>query len=116
MADTPSPPPRPRMGLHVLARHSAGRHGGRHLAHEVAEARAPKLLHASQRLAEGAALARTAHLAPPAAPGGWAPADVPTGVDPWPGAAGYDPWATSAAAAAAPADATLSRSPASPAL
>src|SRR4051794_25229304 len=98
MADTPpdpSPPPRPRMGLHVLARHGAGRHGGRHLAHEVAEARAPKLLHASQRLAEGAALARAAHPAPvaPPPPPGWAPAAPSAGVDPWPEAAGYDPWA-----------------------
>ncbi len=58
------PPRRPpvRMGLRVVARHSAGRHGGRHLAHSVIEARQPKLLDASTRLA------RTAS-APPAPPG-----------------------------------------------
>src|SRR4051794_31120267 len=63
-ADTPRRPP-VRMGLRVLARHSAGRHGGRPLAHAVVEARAPKLLPASMRLAEPA-LARAA--APPAPP------------------------------------------------
>src|SRR5580765_849861 len=75
MADDPTEKPhRPpvHMGLRVLARHSAGRHGGRHLAHSVVEARTPKLLDSSVRLAEGArspAVARApAPPAPPAAP------------------------------------------------
>src|SRR3954469_730746 len=108
MADTPPDQPNRRapvhMGLRVLARHSAGRHGGRHLAHEVVEARTPKHLHASMRLAEGAALARSAHPAPPPPPPGWSPH---AGVDPWPQAAGYDPWA----ATTAPSDPALARSP-----
>src|SRR3954466_5586922 len=63
-ADTPRRPP-VHMGLRVLARHGAGRHGGRHLAHAVVEARAPKLLPASMRLAEPA---RARAAAPPAPP------------------------------------------------
>jgi hypothetical protein len=46
---TPHRPP-VRMGLRVVARHSAGRHGGRALAHEVVEAHRPKHLAASTRL------------------------------------------------------------------
>ena len=38
------------MGLRVVARHSAGRHGGRALAREVAESHRPKHLDASTRL------------------------------------------------------------------
>src|SRR4051812_17780470 len=65
--DTPSdqqPPRRPpvHMGLRVVARHSAGRHGGRQLAHDVVESHRPKLLDASTRLA------RTASAAPPPPP------------------------------------------------
>ena len=40
---TPHRPP-VHMGLRVIARHSAGRHGGRALAHEVVEAHRPKHL------------------------------------------------------------------------
>ena len=46
---TPHRPP-VRMGLRVVARHSAGRHGGRALAHEVVESHRPKHLQASTRL------------------------------------------------------------------
>src|SRR3954471_21457441 len=48
--DTASHRPPVRMGLRVVARHSAGRHGGRALAHEVAESHRPKHLPASTRL------------------------------------------------------------------
>src|SRR6188472_3787495 len=74
-ADTPRRPP-VRMGLRVLARHSAGRLGGRHLAHAVVEARAPKLLPASVRLAEPALARAAARPAspPPAPPVARAPA------------------------------------------
>ena len=55
MADDTPPaiPPRPpvRMGLRVVARHSAGRAGGRVLAQHVIDARQPKLLDAATRLA-----------------------------------------------------------------
>src|SRR4051812_22163243 len=67
------PPRRPpvKMGLRVVARHDAGRHGGRALAREVVEAHRPKHLDAATRLAR--------HPAPPAPPappsfGGDAPA------------------------------------------
>src|SRR4051794_29510071 len=56
MADETSPDTTPQqrapvhMGLRVVARHSAGRHGGRALAHEVVEAHRPKHLAASTRL------------------------------------------------------------------
>lgn len=66
MADDSTPssqPPRPapvRMGLRVVARHSAGRHGGRHLAHAVVESHRPKHLDAATRLAR--------HPAPPPPP------------------------------------------------
>ena len=68
--DTPpdqQPPPRApvRMGLRVVARHSAGRYGGRHLAHTVVESHRPKLLDASTRLARQP----SAPPAPPAPPG-----------------------------------------------
>ena len=47
-----TPPRRPvRMGLRVVARHSAGRYGGRALAREVVESHRPKHLEASTRLA-----------------------------------------------------------------
>src|SRR5690349_19044336 len=79
MADDPTEKPhRPpvHMGLRVLARHSAGRHGGRQLAHSVVEARTPKLLPSSVRLAEGARAASVARapLAPPPPPG-WSAAE-----------------------------------------
>ena len=56
--DTPPEPqhrPPVRMGLRVAARHSAGRHGGRVLAEQVAETHRPKLLDASTRLARNPA-------------------------------------------------------------
>src|SRR4051812_23717457 len=72
MADEtqPDPPRRPpvKMGLRVVARHSAGRQGGRTLAHEVAEARVPKHLAASTRLAR--------HPAPPPPPAPAVPSEV----------------------------------------
>ena len=53
MAEDTPPSKRPpvKMGLRVVARHTAGRQGGRALAREVASARAPKHLAASTRLA-----------------------------------------------------------------
>src|SRR3954471_22902119 len=65
MADeTPPDSPRPpvRMGLRVVARHSAGRYGGRTLAREVAESHRPKHLDAATRLT------RSASPAPPPPP------------------------------------------------
>src|SRR3954454_19792154 len=53
MADEISPDsPRPpvRMGLRVVARHSAGRYGGRALARDVAEAHRPQHPDAATRL------------------------------------------------------------------
>ena len=65
--DTPpdsTPPRRPvRMGLRVVARHSAGRYGGRALAREVVESHRPKHLEAATRLARHGAPA-----APPPPP------------------------------------------------
>src|SRR4051812_26095879 len=84
MADeTPPDSPRPpvRMGLRVVARHSAGRYGGRALARDVTESHRPKHLDASTRLSRSAADVAPA---PPSAP----PAPAPPGA---------------AAAAAAPA-------------
>src|SRR5215218_8427967 len=77
MADDiqPDSQPRPpvRMGLRVVARHSAGRQGGRALAREVAESHRPKLLDASTRLSR-----QPAPPAPPAAPAPpMAPAPAP---------------------------------------
>src|SRR3954471_5153176 len=74
MAEETPPDPTPRrapvrMGLRVVARHSAGRHGGRALAHEVVEAHRPKHLAASTRLKPVAARAG----APPPAAGRAAP-------------------------------------------
>jgi len=54
--DSPARPP-VRMGLRVVARHSAGRHGGRALAHEVAESHRPKHLDAATRLSRSASTA-----------------------------------------------------------
>src|SRR5689334_9509961 len=81
MADDIQPDSQPtrrepvRMGLRVVARHSAGRHGGRALAREVVESHRPKLLDASTRLARHPAGAEfeapyeaPAPPAPPAAP------------------------------------------------
>src|SRR4051812_7941821 len=90
--DTPSdqqPPRRPpvHMGLRVVARHSAGRHGGRQLAHDVVESHRPKLLDASTRLA------RTAASAPP----------PPPPPPPAPAAAAYEAPAAPAAPSEAPA-------------
>src|SRR3954447_14827307 len=74
----PQPQRRPpvRMGLRVVARHSAGRHGGRALAHDVAESHRPKLLDASTRLARhpDAPEPPAPPVAPPAPP---APPSVP---------------------------------------
>ena len=64
--DTPpdsSRPPARAMGLRVVARHSAGRHGGRALAREVAESHRPE---APRRV--DAALAHPTSTAPPAPP------------------------------------------------
>src|SRR4051794_38762713 len=72
MADETSPDTTPqqrapvRMGLRVIARHSAGRHGGRALAHEVVESHRPKHLAASTRLSP--VVARSAAPPPPPAP------------------------------------------------
>src|SRR4051794_41976720 len=64
---TPHRPP-VRMGLRVVARHSAGRHGGRALAHEGVEAHRPKHLPASTRLKPVAARSGAPPpVAPPAA-------------------------------------------------
>src|SRR3954470_21085140 len=63
----PSRPP-VRMGLRVVARHSAGRHGGRALAREVVEQHRPKLLDASTRLARTSAAAPPPPPPPPPAP------------------------------------------------
>src|SRR5215470_12085932 len=63
---TPHRPP-VHMGLRVLARHSAGRHGGRALAHEVAEAHRPK--HDAARLKPVAARSFAPPPPPPPAPG-----------------------------------------------
>ena len=68
MADeTPPDSPRPpvRMGLRVVARHSAGRHGGRALAREVAESHRPKHLDAATRLSRSASTAPPPPPAPP---------------------------------------------------
>src|SRR3954454_25151392 len=87
---TPHRPP-VRMGLRVVARHSAGRHGGRALAHEVVEAHRPKHLAASTRLKPVAArsvapppvappageFAYESHDTPAAATGSPAPRSVP---------------------------------------
>ena len=79
MADETPPDPQPsrrppvRMGLRVVARHSAGRYGGRHLAHSVVESHRPKLLDASTRLAR-AAVRRRPRAAGPARGVGSAPA------------------------------------------
>src|SRR4051794_39929038 len=77
MADEPPPDsPRPpvRMGLRVVARHSAGRYGGRALARDVAEAHRPKHLDASTRLSRSAAdVAAPPPPAPPSAPSAPAP-------------------------------------------
>src|SRR5215470_14655963 len=63
---TPHRPP-VHMGLRVLARHSAGRHGGRALAHEVVEALRPR--HDAARLKPVAARS-FAPPPPPPAPSG----------------------------------------------
>src|SRR3954452_21111372 len=71
MADEiPPAPPRPpvRMGLRVVARHSAGRYGGRALARDVAGSHRPKHLDA------GTGLSRSPAPAPPPPP---APAPPP---------------------------------------
>src|SRR3954468_18085574 len=84
MADETSPDTTPqqrapvRMGLRVVARHSAGRHGGRALAHEVVEAHRPKHLPASTRLKPVAARAGAAPpVAPPAAEFAYESYDAP---------------------------------------
>ena len=72
MADETPPdstsPRRPvRMGLRVVARHSAGRYGGRALARDVVESHRPKHLDAATRLSRSAAAASAATAAPTAA-------------------------------------------------
>src|SRR3954453_23504345 len=70
MADeTPPDSHRPpvRMGLGVVARHSAGRYGGRTLAREVAESHRPKHLDAATRLARSPSPPPPAPPAPPSA-------------------------------------------------
>ena len=75
--DTPPdsiPPRRPvRMGLRVVARHSAGRYGGRALARDVVESHRPKHLDASTRLSRSTAAAAPPPPPPPPAPAGFAP-------------------------------------------
>src|SRR5947208_52787 len=71
MADETPSDPTPhrapvRMGLRVVARHAAGRHGGAAVAHEVVESHRPKHLPASTRLSPVAA--RAAAPPPPPAP------------------------------------------------
>src|SRR3954469_20485800 len=72
------PPRRPpvKMGLRVVARHAAGRQGGRALAREVVESHRPKHLDAATRLA-----------APPEPPPPARPADPPAPPTPEPFAA-----------------------------
>src|SRR3954452_7005550 len=60
--DSPRPPV--RMGLRVVARHSAARYGGRALARDVAESHRPKHLDAATRLSRSPAPAPP----PPPAP------------------------------------------------
>src|SRR6185436_11850514 len=102
---TPHRPP-VRMGLRVVARHSAGRHGGRALAHEVVEAHRPKHLAASTRLKPVAARA-VAPPPPPQAPAGefvYESYDAPAPAAPaWP------------APSVARAPASAARTPAAPA-
>src|SRR4051812_17959628 len=64
--DSPSRPP-VHMGLRVVARHSAGRYGGRTLAREVTEAHRPKPPAAPPRLSRSASSAPPAPPAPPSA-------------------------------------------------
>src|ERR1700742_4634133 len=101
MADNnqPDQPQRPpvRMGLRVVARHAAGRHGGRELAHNVVEQHRPKLLDASTRLARTSAAAP-----PPPPPPPPVPAREPPPAPAPPGAAPEAP-APAAPEAAAPA-------------
>src|SRR4051794_14854777 len=64
--DSPARPP-VHMGLRVVARHSAGRYGGRALAREVPEAHRPNHRDASTRLSRSASPAPPAPPAPPSA-------------------------------------------------
>src|SRR3954452_6196141 len=85
MTDETPPDPAPRrapvpMGLRVVARHSAGRAGGREFAHGVVESHRPKRLEASTRLSP---VARSAAPAPPAPPAP-APAPAPAASEPVP--------------------------------
>src|SRR5918997_1702279 len=87
MADETPPdstsPRRPvRMGLRVVARHSAGRYGGRALARDVAESHRPKHLDAATPLARNAAPPPAAPPPPPgAAPPAAAEAPAPATAD-----------------------------------
>src|SRR5215212_723976 len=85
MADETPPDPTPlrppvRMGLRVVARHSAGRHGGRALAHEVLESHRPKHLAASTRLRPVAARSAAPAAPPPAAAPRSGPEELPRGM------------------------------------
>src|SRR4051794_24158400 len=76
MADEPPPDsPRPpvRMGLRVVARHSAARYGGRALARDVAESHRPKHLDAATRLSRSASPAPPPPAPAPAPPSPAAP-------------------------------------------
>src|SRR3954454_8892985 len=128
MADDNPPQKRPpvKMGLRVVARHAAGRHGGRELARDVTESHRPKLLDASTRLARPPGR----HPPPPAPPAPPAFSPPPELAEPAPAfssppefddpTAGLSPSAPSVARAPAPpppapAPPTVAREPAAPA-
>src|SRR5690349_3245162 len=100
---TPHRPP-VRMGLRVVARHAAGRHGGRALAHEVVESHRRQHLAASTRLKPVAARSVAPPPPPPPAPEfAYSEYDAPTeapAAPVWPASA--PSVARSAAAPAAP--------------
>src|SRR3954471_5201043 len=96
MADETSPdsPRKPvRMGLPVVARHSAGRHGGRALARDVVETHRPKHLDASTRLSRSASPPPPPPPAPPSsappAPAAPAAAEAPAPAAPVAGDTGF---------------------------
>src|SRR3954452_4822920 len=89
--DSPRPPV--RMGLRVVARHSAARYGGRALARDVAETHRPKHLDASTRLSRSASPAPPPPPAPPSsapsAPAAPAAAEAPAPAAPVAGDTGF---------------------------